>query len=304
MALAAGMDAHRIDTVAERRAAWQRDVGGGEAEPRAALGATDDLAGDPPLATEQACSAFDVALRQAQSNGAGGEHLAILGYRRDDSDAKTGALGRHLHRLRRAAAILAEEEIMADDDVAGAEAVDDDAIDKSIGRQGGKRAIEGQHHRDIEPELLEDRQLLHQRSQMKVRLLRMKELARMRLEDERAGRGAELTADGARGAQQRLVPAMHAVEVADGEHRTARSDRHILVAVNEEHGLSAQIVDQAGREGTMSTASPCTTGLPSTVHTHSNLARFFSGTSSATFAVATTVSPILTGALKFSDCEM
>ena len=74
---------------------------------------------------------------------------------------------------------------------------------------------------------------------MKVRLLRMEELARMRLEDEGAGGGAELAADRRRGTQQRLVPAMHAVEVADGEHRTARSDRHILVAVNEEHSLSA-----------------------------------------------------------------
>ena len=45
----------------------------------------------------------------------------------------------------------------------------------------------------------------------------------------------------------------------------------------------------AGRAGTISTASPCTTGLPLTVHTHSNLARFFSGISSATFTVVTTV---------------
>ena len=54
----------------------------------------------------------------------------------------------------------------------------------------------------------------------------------------------------------------------------------------------------------MSTASPTSTGLPLTAHTHSNLARFFSGTSSATLTVVTTVSPIFTGALKFNVCEM
>ena len=36
----------------------------------------------------------------------------------------------------------------------------------------------------------------------------------------------------------------------------------------------------------------------------SNLARFFSGMSSMTFTVETTVSPIFTGALKFKVCEM
>ena len=51
---------------------------------------------------------------------------------------------------------------------------------------------------------------------------------------------------------------------------------------------------QVGRVGTISTASPCTTGLPPTVQTHSNLARRFSGTSSATFTVVTTSSPIFT----------
>ena len=54
----------------------------------------------------------------------------------------------------------------------------------------------------------------------------------------------------------------------------------------------------------MSWASPVSTGLPFTVHTVSKRTRFFSGMSSTTFTVVTTVSPILTGALKASACEM
>jgi hypothetical protein len=61
---------------------------------------------------------------------------------------------------------------------------------------------------------------------------------------------------------------------------------------------------QAGRAGTISTASPCTTALPLTLHTVSKRARFFSAMSSITFTGVTTVSPILTGALKFKVCEM
>jgi hypothetical protein len=40
------------------------------------------------------------------------------------------------------------------------------------------------------------------------------------------------------------------------------------------------------------------------VHTQSKRARRFSGLSSTTFTLVTTVSPIFTGALKFSVCEM
>ena len=71
-----------------------------------------------------------------------------------------------------------------------------------------------------------------------MRLLRVEELARMRLEDERAGRRAELATDRRRRTQQRLVAAMHAVEIADGEHGAARRFGHIPVAVNDLHRTS------------------------------------------------------------------
>ena len=111
---------------------------------------------------------------------------------------------------------------MTDDDVPGAEAIDDDAVDEIVGRQRGERGVEGKHDGDIEPQPIEDRQLLRQRRQVEVRLLGMEILARVRLEDECAGRSAELAPDRRGGTQQRLVPAVHAVEIADGEHRTAR----------------------------------------------------------------------------------
>ena len=77
-----------------------------------------------------------------------------------------------------------------------------------------------------------------ERRQVKVRLLGVEEFARMRLENEGAGRCAELAPDGRSGAQQRLVAAMHAVEIADGEHGAARRIGHIPVAVNDLHRTS------------------------------------------------------------------
>ncbi len=110
---------------------------------------------------------------------------------------------------------------MADDDVAGAEAVDDYAVDEFIGRQGGKRGIEGQHDREVEAELLEDRQLLRAAASGESAAPRDERIHADAARTRGAG-GAPSRGRWRSGAQQRLVAAMHAVEVADGEHGTAR----------------------------------------------------------------------------------
>ena len=56
--------------------------------------------------------------------------------------------------------------------------------------------------------------------------------------------------------------------------------------------------------GTFTSASPSSTTSPSTAQMQNNRARDFSGISSATVTVTTTVSPIFTGARKFKVCEM
>ena len=106
----------------------------GKPRPDPALGAADDGARSTPVAAERARGAFDVALRQAQADGAGGEHLAVLGDRRDDGKAEAGACRSSLHSLRRAATVPAEEEVVTDDDMPGAEAIDEDPVDEIVGR--------------------------------------------------------------------------------------------------------------------------------------------------------------------------
>ncbi len=97
--------------------------------------------------------------------------------------AEAGVRRCRLHRLRRAAAILAEEKVMPDDDVPDAEPIDQHPVDELIGRQRGKTGIEGKHDGEIEADAIENRQLLRQRRQVKVRLLGVEEFARMRLEN-------------------------------------------------------------------------------------------------------------------------
>jgi hypothetical protein len=63
----------------------------------------------------------------------------------------------------------------------------------------------------------------------------MKELTRVRFKHERTGRRAELATDGRSGPQLRLVTAVDAVEITDGEHGPTRRFGHIPVAVNDLH---------------------------------------------------------------------
>ena len=50
------------------------------------------------------------------------------------------------------------------------------------------------------------------------------------------------------GLQQRLVAAMHAVEVADGERGAARRGRDVVRAVEDLHGGDASPIEAAGQE--------------------------------------------------------
>ena len=139
------------------------------------------------------------------------------------------------HGVGRAGAPLAEEEVVADDDVAHAEPVDQHVRDEVVGRQVGERRIEGEHDREVEAEAFEQRELAFERREVEVRLRGLEELARVRLEDQHAGGCVELARGVPDGGQQRLMAAVHAVEVAESEHRAARFLRHIPIAVNDPH---------------------------------------------------------------------
>ena len=85
---------------------------------------------------------------------------------------------------------------------------------------------------------------------------------------------------------------MHAVEIADRHHRALEGVRDILVVAEDAHA------QPFGRDGAITIASPSTTVVSPTLQTQSKITRRFSATTSRTVQVATTVSPMRTGALK------
>src|SRR5215470_19411857 len=95
--------------------------------------------------------------------------------------------------------------------------MEQDIVDEIVGRGLRQRGVEGQYDRAVEPGAGEQAQLGALVGQAEQRLLRAEEAARMRLEGERRGRSAERARARKRCSDHGTVPALHAVEIADGD---------------------------------------------------------------------------------------
>ena len=104
-------------------------------------------------------------------------------------EAALAALG--CEKLRRSGAARAEMEIKADRRAADREPLDQDALDEFLGGEAGKRRVEGEHDRAVEPGRGEEPQFAGLVGQAEQRLVRVEEGARMRLESQRRRRPAE-----------------------------------------------------------------------------------------------------------------
>ena len=123
--------------------------------------------------------------------------------------------------------------------MAGAEVAAQDLADESLGRALGEREVEVQDDHVVDPDRLQRPGLDPQGSQAKGRQVRLEDLAGMRLEGHHPERYVQLGRLGASDIDDRLVAAMHTVEVADGGHRAARLRRQTLALPVDRHGVSA-----------------------------------------------------------------
>ena len=162
--------------------------------------------------------------------------------RRHHIDAEAERAAVRDQAFRRAGAALAIGEIVADHDVAGAEALGHDFGGEGLGAQRGQRLVEGNDEGLIEAERLQQLELQRQRRQPEEGRVRREELARMRLEHHRARAAAFLSGDRDRRVEHFLVAAMDAVEIADGKRRALEVGRRVLPAAdNVHHGTSISL---------------------------------------------------------------
>jgi hypothetical protein len=138
-------------------------------------------------------------------------------------------------RLRIARAALAEAEIVADHHVGHAERPHQHPVDEVVGRQPRQGGVEAHHHRHVQPQPFQQRQLAGQRRQTKVWLVRLEDLARVRLEQNDAGRPVLPLRLGKGCSNKRLMAPVHPIEVADRQRATPGGRRNVIGAVHNDH---------------------------------------------------------------------
>ena len=182
---------------------------------------------------------------------------------------------------------------MADDHVARAE-----PFRHHLGREGfraqrGKLGVEGDDESLVEAERLQQFELHRERRQPEERSFGGEEFAGMRLEHYGARAASLAFSNCDRLAENLLVAAMHAVEIADGKRGTLELLRHLPKEADNLHrGPSIPAYWRGVRRSTIITASPSSTVLPLTAQSHASVARALSVSRPVMRSVATTSSPI------------
>jgi hypothetical protein len=123
--------------------------------------------------------------------------------------------------LDRALAAPCEVEVVADHHVAHAEPVHQQALHELVGAHALHAPVETQHHDAVHAVQRERLQFLAQAREARRRGGASEEFARRRLEGDHHGRHAERVGPGAHRRDHVLVPAVHAVVVADGRDAAA-----------------------------------------------------------------------------------
>ena len=166
--------------------------------------------------------------------------LVIAGeHGREDLDAEAfhfAHVGKH-RRVARPA--LAELEIAADDNAACAQPIDQHVHDKFLRALRRHLGIESEREHRIDALLGKETRLGAERREAKRFAAGPKKFLRMRLEGEHGQRGATLFGNAFGIRDQRLMAAMHAVEIADGHDRAAIGRGNVAIVAKDAHGAGS-----------------------------------------------------------------
>src|SRR5207302_7836635 len=130
-------------------------------------------------------------------------------------------------------AFRSETEVLADQEPARPEPFREDLLYERLRRKGRERPAETLNVHALYSVRREQLEFFAQRGQARGCRPRREELARMGLEREHAARQTALARPGAQALEHRLVAAMDAVEIADGQRN--RRQHRIGTAVGKQH---------------------------------------------------------------------
>ena len=215
--------------------AVQRKVGRREAQRAAKLLAHPDAPGHPVGAPEQARRAIEVAAVQRLAHQRAADSLAVEQELAHLLDREPVLQPGCPQRLDRAFAAPREMKIVPDHDVTRAEASHQQAIDELAGAHAAHLRVEAQHDHAIHAVERQRFEFLAQPRQAGRRGGTLEELPRRRLERDDHRRHAQLGRLGAHGRDHVLVPAMHAVVIADGHDAATVPLAKVVYAADQLH---------------------------------------------------------------------
>ncbi|ENN88952.1 hypothetical protein RHSP_03298 [Rhizobium freirei PRF 81] len=243
-----------IDAGLQRCFRRKLHVGGREAQRAAKLLATDDGRFNGIAIAQQTGDLGHLPFGQKRANTTRGDDLGIfVAERVDQGHAKT-VVAAGIHQEGGAAlTVVAEMEIETGDDFGGVQPIDEDRVNELIRGALGKGAIERIFDDGVEAESFQQAGLQRRRRQAEDRMIRLEHGARMRLEGQHEGRNTAFPRNLQRATEHRLMTAMYAVKIADGDDPALESvwKRFArLIAMENGHRLPNPL-----RQGAASTTS-------------------------------------------------
>ena len=189
---------------------------------------------DGVTVAEQAARVFQVAGGQCLAHGRAGDADAGLRHRAHLLDLETELGAGSLQVSEIARAFGAETEVVAHQQPARVQAVDQYVAHELIRRLASEMRVEVLHDHPVHALAAQAFQLVAQQRDARGRAVRHEELARMRLEGHDREWQPACVGRRARAGQQRLVATVHAVEVADGQ-RAGRTTFSVGQAAKDFH---------------------------------------------------------------------
>ncbi len=182
----------------------------------------DHRAGEKPGIAEKLRGRVEPAGGQRLANRLRRDRPAAILQRRHHVDGKAAPFALRGEKVRRTGAVGAEMKVKADGRSAHGETLDQDAPDEIFRGKVCQRLVERKHNGAVQPGGSEQAQFGRRVGQPEQRFGGMEEGSRVRLEGQRRGRPAKRLGPLPRRRDHRLMAAVHAVEIADGDDRAGK----------------------------------------------------------------------------------
>src|SRR5580700_8136030 len=213
------LDFGDVNTMSEKKFRVGSQIQCGDGLARADALAADNLALQRIAMAKQAPRAGNLAAPEMATNHGARNHLAPITHMREELGLETVLGAEGGETLRGAGLFVAKTKVIADDDHARIERLDEHLADEVLRSEAGQGGVEWQHQNVTDAQARENRHAFFDRDQQRNRLAVADDGARVRVEGDDSGREAKLggALDGR--AHQLLMAKMDAIKAADGECR-------------------------------------------------------------------------------------